>query len=395
MELKQYVGKAKKHWLKLFILLIALSGIYYFFFRSEDQAPATVPKISTVERGDLRVTVTGTGQVEAASQVDLKSVVAGDAADVTSVQVKEDQEVRKGQIIATVDSTDASRNVQAAALSLRSAELKMKQTEKLYDTKTEDDKLQRQLQEVSVQQSQISLAQARERLSDYTIRAPFDGIVTGLNVEAGDALANNTVIASVITKEMKVGITLNEVDAAKVTKGNEVNLTFDALPGIQLKGKIEKLDTIGTTESGVVSYGAEITLDEQNKSLRPGMSVSAEIVVSEKQDVLLIPNEAITTEDGKSYVRVLSGSPRAQSSNTEDTSAPRGEMREIEIGVTNDVDTEVINGLSEGERILAGTQSTSALSAPASAQNRSGINSLFGGPRTGGGGQRPQNIPGR
>ncbi len=380
MELKKNLEKVRKHWLKILIAVVVMGGgIYYFFLQPPEEMTTARPKMVTVEKGDLKVTVTGTGQVEALSQVDLKSVVAGDAADVTSVPVKEDQEVKKGQVIATVDSTDASREVESAALELRSAQIKMKQTEDLYHTETKDDKYERQTQELAVKQSQLSLAQARERLSDYTVRAPFDGIVTGLSVEAGDALANDTILASVITKEMKVTITLNEVDAAKVTKGNKVNLTLDALPELALTGVIEKIDTIGTTESGVVSYGAEITLDEQNEKLRPGMSVSAEILVSEKQDVVLVPNEAINTEDGKYFVQVIGA--RNPQEGEDGTEATRGQKKEIQIGATNDVQTEVLSGLSKGERVIAGTQSTGATTSP---QGGGGF-SLFGGSqRTGG-----------
>lgn len=384
MEFKKYLEKIKKYWLKILIVIAVVGGgIYYFFLKPEEATVTTLPKVVAVEKGDLRVTVTGTGQVEALSQVDLKSVVAGDAADVTSVMVKEDQEVKKGQIIATVDSTDASREVQAAALDLQSAQIKMKQTEKLYPAETKTDKYERQTQELAVKQSELSLAQAREKLSDYTIRAPFDGIVTGLSVEAGDALANDTILASVITKEMKVAITLNEVDAAKVTKGNTVNLALDALPEVPLTGVIEKIDTIGTTDSGVVSYGAEITLDEQQATLRPGMSVSAEILVSEKQGVLLVPNEAISSEDGKSFVRVVSGcSTQSDKENTQGTETTRGQRKEIRIGATNDIQTEVLSGLTEGEKVIAGTQPTGTAS---NATTQSGDFSLFGSqrPRTG------------
>lgn len=345
------------------LLLIAF-GSYYFFFREDTAVPATVEtKEVQVIRGDLKLTVSGSGQIEANSQVDLKSVRAGDGVDIVSVPVKNDQEVKKGQIIAVLDSGDVARNVEQARLTLASAEIKLKQTEDTNDTETDDDRRTRQLQEIAVAQSRISLADAQETLSDYTTRAPFDGIVTGLSVEAGDSLSNETVLASVITKEMKVSISLNEVDAAKVSVGDTAELSFNALSDVTLSGKISKLDTIGQASSGVVSYGAEITLDEQHESLKPGMSATAEITVEEKRDVLLVPTSALAYQGGKASVTLRNG-----------------EKKEVATGMTDNASTEIVSGLSEKESVMvtATSGNAAASSMARQTQGQGGLlNSLF------------------
>lgn len=353
--MNQLFALVRAHRLITFILLGGIAfGVYALFFTTDEVAtPTAERRIVAVERGTLTVGVSGSGQVAARSQVDLKSVRAGDGVDVVSVPVKNDQAVKKGQVIAVLDGTDVARSLEQARLSLRSAEIKMKQTSETYDTETKEDLWNRQLQEVAIAQSRLSVADAAERLADYTIRAPFDGIVTGLAVEAGDSLSNETVLASVITTDMQVNVSLNEVDAAQVAVGVPATLTFDALPGVMLSGTVSKLDTIGVATQGVVAYGAEITLKEQQAKLKPGMSVTADIMVAEKQNVVLVPNEAIISEDGATFVRVASDATRREVTPVSDESVmPVFEKRAVILGLTDNAMTEVVSGLAEGERLV-------------------------------------------
>lgn len=348
----------RNHWKTLLTLLIVLVG-GYFYFRSSSatKAPAVTTKTETVTRGDLRIVVSGSGQVEAVSQVDLTPVIAGDGIDVMLVHVKNNQEVKKGQLIAVLDTEDAVRDVQNAQLDLRSAIIKQKQVNDQYKRETKEDLWNRQIQEVTVDQRVNALRQFQEKLQDYSIRAPFDGIVTGLSVEAGDSVSRETVLASVITRNMQVAVSLNEVDAAKVHEGNEVSLTLNALPELVLSGKVSRIDTIGKVTQNVVSYDAEIELDEQSSVLKPGMSVSAEIVVAEKRQVLLLPNAALSMTNGKTTVRTSNG------------------IKEVTIGMTDDVSTEILNGLAAGDKVFIETTVASTQTS-----NQSIFSSLFRGP---------------
>jgi len=352
----------KNHWKAIVtIVLVSACGFYYYNKSSSSQTTTTVMQPQEVERGDLSVSVSGSGQMEAISQVDLVSVVAGDAIAVNEVFVKNNQEVKKDQVIAVLDTQDALRDIENAKLALRSSQIKQKQVEDLYENLTKEDRWQRQTQEVDVQEQQIALEKTQEKLQDYYIKAPFDGIITSLAVEAGDSVSNTTVLASVITKKMHATVTLNEVDAAKVVEGDKAVLTFDALPDVTLSGTISRIDTIGTVSSGVVSYDAEIELDTQDDQLKPGMSVSADITVSERNNVVLVPNTAITTTDGKTTVETSQGT------------------KEIKTGITDDVNTEVVSGLSEGDDVLIETEVSSSETASSSSSS-SIFKSLFSGP---------------
>jgi RND family efflux transporter MFP subunit len=355
-------------------VIVGVVGLgYVFLFRETATVPAETQKAVAVTRGDVVLTVTGSGQIAAESRVDLKPVAAGDAIEVTSVAVKNDQEVKKGQLIATIDSEDAFRDVRQAELSLKAAQIKMQQIEKEYAAKNEDETLVRRAEQLSVTQQELALQKSRSKLADYSIRAPFDGIVTGLSVDGGDTISQSSIMASVITKQMKAVITLNEVDAVKIHAGDQVDLSFNALPETVLSGRITKIDTIGTISQGVVSYSAEVALDEQVNVLRPGMSVTAAITVAEIRDVIVIPNEALLYQDNKVFVRV------SPDKGVNDAEAGRGQRKEITIGMTDNVVTEVVSGLQEGEKVVV----TTDVSVSKTATQASWLNSLFRGGRTG------------
>lgn len=396
MKLSQSVSYVRSHWFVTLVVvgIVAYGG--YFFLSSSNSTDTTVsaPRTARVERSDLKVTVSGSGQVEADSQVDLKPVVAGDAIEVTTVAVQNDQAVTKGQVIAILDNSDARRSVVNAELSLHQTEIKAKQTNKLYPKLDRDGARQRQLAADSVKQSEIALQNMRDKLQDYTIRAPFDGIVTGLSVDSGDTISQTGILASVITKRLHVSIELNEVDAAKVKEGNTAELTFVALPNVTISGKVSKLDTIGTVTQNVVSYTAEIELDQQPGELRPGMSATADISVADKSGVLVVPNAAITNADGKTVVTVMGDGTRPQTNRganqnpktpNSSTAQSIGEKREISTGLSNDTVTEIVSGLSEGTVVeLPGAAVSTSVSSTSAGQGS--ILNLFRG--SGGGSNR-------
>ncbi len=353
------------------IVAVVIGGGAYFWFRSSSStSSASVSiKTTTVKRGDIVSSVTGSGQVYALSSVDLKSVVAGDAIDVISVSVKNDQEVKKGDLIATLDMSDAEKTVRDAELSLWDAQIKMAQTEKLYKHETEDDRRSRQLQEVSVKEAENRLSDAKEDLQKYSIRAPFDGVVTGLSVSAGDSVSRDDVLATIISPELYVKVLLNEVDAANVSVGQHASISFNAIGASGISGTVSKMDTIGTVSSGVVSYNAEIGFEGAPKDLKPGMSADVEIVLSEMKQVLSVPTAAIHSDGEKKYVLVLDASKRQDGS-----SLSEDMFRKVFVttGGSDDVSTEIKSGLSEGDIVMTTKSSSSSSSTTTSSSRRSG-----------------------
>ncbi len=257
-------------------------------------------------------------------------------------------------------------------------------TASLAKLKAGADVLDIQSSQLSVTQRTNALLDAREKLSDYYIRAPFDGTVAKLDVKKGDAVTSGTAIATFITKQQLAEISLNEVDVSKVKVGQKVTLTFDAIEGLTITGSVAEIDSIGTVSQGVVSYAVKISFDTQDNRIKPGMSTSAAIITDIKQNILVVPNSAIKTAGTANYVEMPSETVQAGQSVNQGvvlTLPPR--QQAVEIGISNDTLTEIVSGLKSGDQIITRT-------IQASAQTAQTAPSLFqaGGNRAGAGATR-------
>ena len=245
-----------------------------------------------------------------------------------------------------------------------------------------------QSQQLTIKQRINALLDAQEKLADYTVRAPFDGVAAKVNIKKGDSLSSSGSVATLVTAQQIAQISLNEVDVAKIKAGNKVTITFDAVPDLQITGGVAEIDTLGTISQGVVTYNVKIVFDTQDERVKPGMSASATIITDMKQDALFVPNSAIKSQGGAWYVETIDG----YSSATNLTSAMKSmgvtsptqpRQQTVEVGISNDVSTEIIAGLKEGDIVVTriitpASQKTATQQAP----------SLFGavGARGGGGG---------
>jgi multidrug efflux pump subunit AcrA (membrane-fusion protein) len=195
-------------------------------------------------------------------------------------------------------------------------------------------------QEIKVAQAENSLSEAKEKLADYYIRAPFSGVVAKLNVKTGDSASSGSAVATLITRQKIAEISLNEVDVAKVKVGQKVTLTFDAIENLNITGEVTEIDALGTVTQGVVNYSVKIGFDTQNERVKSGMSVSATIITEVRQDVLLVPDAAVKS-NGEQYVEML------------ENNVPRNQT--VETGLSNDTMTEIKNGLKEGDNVVTQT----------------------------------------
>lgn len=195
---------------------------------------------------------------------------------------------------------------------------------------------------LDLRSEELNLRQKKEAYNDHFIRAPFAGIIASVPVQKGDSLKSDSVVATLITKQKIAELSLNEVDAAKVEMDDKVTLTFDAVEELSLTGSVAEVDLVGTVSQGVVSYVVKIGFDSEDERIKPGMTVNASIQTDVAQDVLIVPSSAVKTQQGQTYVQVMS----------EDgvlTSLP------VEVGVSDDINVEVISGLTEGQQIIVRT----------------------------------------
>jgi RND family efflux transporter MFP subunit len=240
------------------------------------------------------------------------------------------------------------------------------------------DALSLRSKQLNVRQKEDALAAAREHLADYWIRAPFDGVVSKIDLKRGDSVSTGVTAAVFVTKQKMAEISLNEVDVAKVKAGQKVNLTFDAVQDLNITGEVAEVDALGAVSQGVVTYDVKIIFDTQDERIKPGMSVSAVIITNVKQDVLIVPGSAIKTSGGASYIEIPAENVSAESSlsGVELKKAPQRQL--VETGLSNDTSAEIISGLKEGDTIITRTTVSSAK------QTTQGQSILQQGTRTGG-----------
>jgi HlyD family secretion protein len=221
-----------------------------------------------------------------------------------------------------------------------------------------------------------TLKELKKNLSNYIVRTPFAGIIAKVNVEKGDSVSAGTTLATLITKQRIAEISLNEVDVAKVKVGQKVTLTFDALPEVSISGQVSEVDAVGTVSQGVVSYGVKIAFDTQDERIKPGMSVTADIITDAKQDVLVLPNSAIKSQGNSYYVELVevdNNEFRQQLlANVSGTILPKPpQIQAVEIGLSNDLSTEIISGLKEGDIVVTSTISSNKVQTTQTQTNQS------------------------
>lgn len=194
--------------------------------------------------------------------------------------------------------------------------------------------------EAQVTQGQLSLQQARLTRSNSELTSPTDGILTELNISAGE-LPNAGRPAAVITdlSLFHIDITVDEIDIGKISEGQAVQVTLDAVPDAQLLGHIDRIAPTPISNAGTVSYQVTVVIDESNVDLRSGLSATASIITQELNDVLLIPNRSIQIDrsTGRAFVeKIVDGIPI---------------RTEVQLGARNEQYSQVVSGLNEGDTL--------------------------------------------
>ena len=234
--------------------------------------------------------------------------------------------------------------------------------------------------------AQNKLNDANQALADYTVRAPFGGIVATVAAQLdGEASAGSAAVTLVTTQQL-AAISLNEVDAAKIKVGQKATITFDAIDGLSMTGEVAQVSPVGTVTQGVVSYSVQIAFDSQDDRVKSGMSVSTYIVTQVKADVLTVPNSAVKTQGTQSYVETLSGVGASSTTGYVTSSATPNRVT-VETGLSDDTLTEIVSGLKEGDLVITQTIKSGTTSATTGSA-ASGVNLLrmgaSGGGRPGG-----------
>jgi RND family efflux transporter MFP subunit len=192
-----------------------------------------------------------------------------------------------------------------------------------------------------VDQADIAVKQAQQALRQAEIVAPFDGIVTVINLTPGQNASSGGTTAEMQVADLahlETVVNMAEVDLPKITVGQPVQLTLDALPNLTLNGTVSQISPAGTITQGVVNYPVTISIDNPPDSVKSGMTASLNVITQQKDNVLMVPNRAIRTLGRQKVATVLFEGQQIQ--------VP------VTTGMNNDTMTEVTSGLKEGDVVL-------------------------------------------
>jgi len=180
------------------------------------------------------------------------------------------------------------------------------------------------------------------QIEDTVLRSPVDGQVTKINKRVGEQvqpMLKDPVISLLPVAPFEVEVDIYEEDIVKINVGNSVDIVLTPFPDEILKGKVVSIDPVEKLIEGVVYYEITIDFEDPPEKLKPGMTADVIIKTASRENVLVIPEEAIEKKDGKVIVQVFIGKTPQE--------------REIEIGLIGSDDmVEVISGLKEGEEVV-------------------------------------------
>ena len=247
------------------------------------------------------------------------------------------------------------------------------------------DTLDVQSSQLSIQQQELSLQTAQQNYDNDFIRAPIAGVVASIPAVIGEAAPSPAV--TMVGGGQVAEVTLNEVDAAKVQVGDKATLSLDAITGLSVAGTVVELDPVGTVSQGVVNYNTQISLAVPNDQIKPGMSVTANIVTQVDQNVIAVPSSAIVTQGGTSYIlepsTPLSATDLSASATGGAVLSATPVRVPVTVGLTDATQSEITSGIKVGDQIIvqtiAGTTATTATTGGTSALRALGGAGLGGG----------------
>jgi HlyD family secretion protein len=311
--------KKKKTIVTAIIIVAAIiSGVAFFTSKGKSQDPQWLT--AKVTRGDLNVVVTATGTVAADTTVQVGTQVSG---TIASIYVDWNSHVRKGQVLAKLDTTYlwasvevAESNLQKAKVTADQAKVNFERVKQLYqrnlDSQADYDQALATYEQAQadVKSAQTALDQAHINLNYATIRAPISGVIISRNVDVGQTVAASFSTPTLFTiandlSRMQVQALVDEGDIGNVKVGQNVTFTVDAYPTDVFRGKVTQIRLQPTTVQNVVEYTVIIEAPNPKLKLMPGMTANITINVAEAKDVLKVPTTALRFTPPREYLAKL------------------------------------------------------------------------------------------
>lgn len=375
----------RRHRKKLIVAFILLAGVLIAAQVLNRQAGLIPVSAAEVVQGDFEQNVFASGKLEVK---DLTEFKAEAKTKVQEIPVKLGDKVSKGQIVLVMDTSSLS--VEASQRELEGKELRAKiinsesnirLLQQAYDTAQKDynntkilmesgaaslKELEQAEQKVTetaeklvveqeanlpllkaqLEQAEVLYRKAQEKLQKATIHSPYDGTVLNLAVKAGQEVEMGTLLAQIGNPaQLLIETGINEVDAALLKVGDQVEITNSALLKKPLLGSIETIaptaEVVATSqgEQTQVKIRISVPATEGESPLKPGFNVNLKVILQKKEQTLLVPLEAVIEGEGQKLVYVVG----------QDGIVTE---KEVQTGLSNELFMEIVSGLQAGEKVI-------------------------------------------
>jgi len=366
-------------------VVLAAIGILVRQVAFAKEAPSY--RFATVQRGDMKATVSSTGTLSAVTTVSVGTQVSG---QISQLLADYNDHVKKGELLARIDPTLALQAVSDAQANLEKSEAQAVQAGRDYSRNHElldsglvarADYEQAQsgseVAQAGVKSARIALDRAKQNLAFTNIYAPIDGVVVDRNVQQGQTVAASLsapqlfLIANDLS-HMQILAQVGESDIAQIKPGQTADFTVQALPRDTFHGTVQQVRLQSTTQDNVVNYTVVVAVDNSQGKLLPGMTARVNFLTKSAENVLKVPNSALrfrpanattaaaptkgahTGRGGTIYVLDAKGKPQAV---------------KVRTGLTDGTTTEVSgDGIKEGMNVIVGAsgaqQQTAANTTP-------------------------------
>lgn len=302
------------------LAVVVVGGVMAWWLWPKDEKVSWQTHV--VNRGDMVLTATATGNLEPKSEITVGAEISG---LIIQVMVAENDTVEKGEILARFDAEELTVNLEQSearlALAMASvAENEASLEEALLDEARNEVVVGRgsasqanldsaraarkraaarlAFAQASVREAEASVSVAKTRLAKTVITSPINGVVLQRNIEPGNAVAANFQTPELFLlaedlRQMELHVALDEADVGLVTAGQTANFTVDAWPGRDFNAEVLKVYLYPTVENNVVTYTTVLSVDNTDGLLQPGMTATATITTGTRKQVLRVPNLAL------------------------------------------------------------------------------------------------------
>ena len=352
----------------IIVILIAAAGGYFWYQKGHQETKESYT-LGKVSKDTIALTIDATGTIEPVNSVDLSATASG---TLEKVYVKQNEQVTKGQVLATIESKALTSTMKQTQNTLANKESYYTRLNKLY----EQGAIAYQDMDNARMDYQNALAaydKAQADVNDTVITSPMDGVVIGEPMKEGETvsqgLSSQMVIVSVADlSSMRIELLVDETDIGEVAVGEGVEFTVDAYPNRTYHGVVSDISkkqysassSSSSSSSSVVYYTVYVDINKKElEGLYPSMTARAVIKGRESKDALTVPVTAIRSDSDGSYVYVKDGKDVQKTY--------------VTTGISTDKEIEVLNGLSEGQEIVvSGTVAQEKTSTPTNKNNRHG-----------------------